>query len=218
MSLSVFRVVVCWMMIAVTPASLLAADAGGAMLHGQGPVSLNGKPLPHSSAVFPGDSIETMPESLATLDASGSSIVVLPNSLVKFGGNSISLEHGIVSVGTSQGMIAQSSAVTVTPASTEWTEFEVTNVDGKIQVVARKGDLNVNCGKEMANLSSGDEVIPDDAGYCRKRRPKDGASTAGHGSIFTDPWARAGAVIAGGVVVCLLLCSPSKPFVSQWKP
>jgi hypothetical protein len=218
MSLSAFRAAICWMMIAVTPATLLGADAGGAMLHGQGPVWLNGKPLTRSSAVFPGDLIQTKPESLATLEVSGSSIVVLPNSLVKFQGNSVSLEHGVVSVGTSQGVVAQANAVVVTPASTKWTEFEVSNAEGSIQVVARKGEISVNCGKNMASLSDGEEVTPDDSGHCRKRRRSASPPTAGQGSIFTDPWVQAGAVVAGGVVVCLLLCSSSKPFVSQWKP
>ncbi len=54
------------------------------MLYGRGAVWLNGKPLPRSSAVFPGDLIQTQPESLATLDASGSGVIVLPDSLVKF--------------------------------------------------------------------------------------------------------------------------------------
>ena len=79
-------------MIALTPASLLAADSGAAMLYGRGPVSLNGSPLPQSSAVFPGDLIQTLPESLATLDASGSGVVVLPDSLVKFEGKAVTLE------------------------------------------------------------------------------------------------------------------------------
>jgi len=27
-----------------------------------------------------------------------------------------------------------------------------------------------------------------------------------------------GAVIGGGLIVCLLLCDTSKPYLSQWKP
>jgi hypothetical protein len=206
------------MMIAVTPGALLAADAGGAMLHGNGPVWLNGKPISSSSAVFPGDLIQTKPESLATLDATGSSIVVFPNSLVKFGANSVALEHGVVSVGTSQGMVAQASTVTVTPASNKWTEFEVADGDGTIQVLARKGDVSVNCGKNTVSLSAGDEVTPDDSGQCTKRKRGGGAPNSAHRSIFTDPYFQAGALVGGGVIVCLLLCESSKPSISQWKP
>jgi hypothetical protein len=211
------RNAICLMMIAVTPGALLAADAG-AMLRGNGPVWLNGKPMSSSSAVFPGDLIQTKPESLATLDATGSSIIVFPNSLVTFGSNSVSLEHGVISVGTSQGMVAQANAVTVTPASNKWTEFEVADADGTIQVVARKGNVNVNCGKNTASLSAGEEVTPDDSGQCRKRRRSGGALNAAQPSVFADPYFKVGALVGGGVVVCLLLCESSKPSISQWKP
>ena len=204
-------------MIALTPASLLATDSG-AMLHGQGQVWLNGKLLPRSSAVFSGDLIQTQPDSVATVDASGSSLIVMPNSLLKFSGTSVLLEHGVVSVGTSQGLIAQTGQVTVTPATSKWTEFELADANGAIQVVARKGQMTVDCGKNTVSLSEGEEVTPDDSGKCRKRRRAGGAPTSARGPIFTDPYVQGGVLAGGGVLVCLLLCSSSKPFVSQWKP
>jgi hypothetical protein len=213
-----FRDLVCWLMIAVTPAALFAADTGAAMVYGKGEVWLNGKPMPRSSAVFPGDFIQTQPESLATLDASGSGVIVLPDSLVKFEANAVSLQHGGVSVATSHGMVALAREVTVTPASEKWTEFEVADTDGTVQVVASKGEVNVNCGNGSATLSEGDQATRDGSGNCNKKRRKGGAPVPAHGSILTDPYVMAGGVIAGGVIVCLLLCNSSKPFVSQWKP
>ncbi|HXM22909.1 MAG TPA: hypothetical protein VN948_16740 [Terriglobales bacterium] len=213
------RNVICWMLIAVTPASLVAADAdsGAAMLYGRGPVWLNGKPLPRSSAVFPGDLIQTQPESLATLDASGSGVIVLPDSLVKFEANAVSLEHGGVSVATSKGMVAIAREITITPASNTWTEFEVADANGTVQVVASKGEVNVNCGKGTATLSEGEQATRDESGNCKKRR-KGGAPVQRDGILLTDPDLQAGALIIGGALVCLLLCHSSKPFVSQWKP
>ena len=95
---------VCWMLIAIIPVSMVAAetDSAAAVLYGKGTVWLNGKPVPRSSAVFPGDLIQTQPESVATLDASGSGVIVLQDSLVKFQANAVSLEHGTVSVATSK--------------------------------------------------------------------------------------------------------------------
>lgn len=206
-------------MIAITPAALVAADSGGAMVYGKGEVWLNGKPLPRSSAVFPGDLIQTQPESLATLDASGSGVIVLPDSLVKFEANAVSLEHGSVSVATSHGMVALAREVTVTPASDKWTEFEVADVNGTVQVIASKGEVNVNCGKSSVILSEGEQAAPDESGNCNKKKKKGGgAPVPGHGGMLTDPYVLAGGVVAGGVIVCLLLCNPSKPFLSQWKP
>jgi hypothetical protein len=216
------RSVICWILIAITPASLIAADinSGAAMLYGKGTVWLNGKALPRSSAVFPGDLIQTQPESLATLDASGSGVIVLQDSLVKFQGNAVSLEHGSVSVATSKGMVALAKEVTVTPASNSWTEFEVADTNGTVQIVATKGNVNVNCGKGTANLSEGEQTTSDDSGNCnnKKKRKAAAAPVSGTGSFLTDPYVLGGAVIAGGLIVCLLLCETSKPYLSQWKP
>jgi hypothetical protein len=222
MSASTLRNVICWMLIAVTPASLVAADAdsGAAMLYGRGngTVWLNGRPLPRSSAVFPGDLIQTQPESLATLDASGSGVIVMQDSLVKFEGNAVSLKHGGVSVATSKGMVALAREVTVTPVSNAWTEFEVADANGTVQVVASVGKVNVNCGKSTASLSEGEQATPDASGNCNKKKRKGGAAVPGDGGILTDPYVLAGALIGGGAIICLLLCTSSKPFLSQWKP
>ncbi len=219
MSVSILRNLIGWMLIGVTPASLLAADSGAAMLYGRGPVSLNGSPLPQSSAVFPGDLIQTQPESLATLDASGSGVVVLPDSLVKFDGKAVTLKHGSLNVATSVGMIAVAGAVTVTPSANTWTEFEMVDADGKIQVFASKGSVNVNCGKDTASLTEGEQASPDDSGNChKKKRKRVGALVPQGGSIFTNPYVLGGAAVTGGVIACLLLCDSSPPFLSQYKP
>jgi len=220
-SVSMLRSIICWLLIAITPASLVAADidSGAAMLYGKGTVWLNGRALPRSSAVFPGDLIQTQPESVATLDVSGSGVIVLQNSLVKFEGNAVSVEHGAVSVATSKGMVALVKEVTVTPASSSWTEYEVADANGTVQVAASKGNVNVNCGKGTANLSEGEQATPDDSGNCNKKKRKAAAApVSGNGSFFTDPYVLGGAVVAGGLIVCLLLCNTSKPYLSQWKP
>ncbi len=213
------RNIICWMMVAITPATLIATDSGAAMLYGRGgAVWLNGIPLPRSSAVFPGDLIQTQAESLATLDAFGSGVIVFPDSQIKFGGNTVSLEHGGINVGTSRRMVALAGEVTVTPVSNAWTDFEVVDESGSVQVAATKGEVNVNCGKGSATLSEGEQATRDDSGNCHKKRKGGAPPMPGNGSIVTNPYFLAGSVIGGGVIVCLLLCQSSKPFVSQWKP
>ena len=213
------RKAICWVLIGLTPGSVIASDGAldAAMLYGKGEVWLNGKAVPRSSAVFPGDLIQTEPESLATLDVSGSGVVVLQDSLIKFEGNAVSLEHGGVSVATSKGMVAIARDITVTPASNTWTEFEVAESDGTVQVVAGKGDVNVNCGKGVANLSEGEQATPDESGNCNKKR-KGGAPMPRRGPLLLNPYVLAGGVVLGGAIICLLLCDTSKPFLSQWKP
>jgi hypothetical protein len=214
------RHVICWMLIAVTPASLIAADAesGAAMLYGKGTVWLNGSPLPRSSAVFPGDLIQTQPESLATLDASGSGIIVFPNSLIKFEGNAVSLVRGSVSVATSKGMAALAREVTVTPASNTWTEFEVADTNETVRVFANKRNVNVNCGKGSINLSEGEQATPDKSGNCNKSKWKSGTPLPEENGLLTNPYVLSGALVTAGALLCLLLCPDVKPDISSFKP
>jgi hypothetical protein len=220
MSVSMLGRVICWILIAVIPGSLVAADtdSAAAMLYGKGIVWLNGSPLPRSSAVFPGDVIQTQPESLATLDAPGSGLIIFPDTLIKFEGNAISLEYGGVSVATSGGMVALARKVTVTPASNAWTKFEIADMNGAIQVFASKGNISVNCGKGTANLSEGDQATADESGNCKKKKRKAGALIPGNGGLLTNPYFDGGALAIGGGIACLLLCNSSQPFLSQFKP
>ena len=59
MSVSTFRGAVCWAMIVIFPASLLATDAAPAILHTKGQVWVNGKEAADSTAILPGDLLET---------------------------------------------------------------------------------------------------------------------------------------------------------------
>ena len=190
------------------------------MIYGRGkePVLLNGKPLLRSSAVFPGDSIQTPAESVATLDASGSGIVIYPDSEVKFEQNSLSLQHGSISVGTSKRMVATARKLTVTPASEAWTEFEVADTNGSIRVMASEGNIDVICSNGTASLSTGDEAIGDAAGNCRKKKRKPGAPWPVTSGTLSGPWVAIVALGTAGGVLCMLLCDNPQPFISPWKP
>jgi hypothetical protein len=116
-------------------------------------------------------------------------------------------------------MIAVAGAVTVTPAANTWTQFEVEDNNGMVQVFASKGSVNVNCGKDTANLSEGEQASPDDSGNCHKKKRKGGGAPFPRGgSILTNPYVLGGAAVTSGVIVCLLLCNSSQPFMSQYKP
>src|SRR5437870_13380397 len=90
------------MMIAVLPGALLAADSAGAMLYAKGTAWLNGSTVPRSSAVFPGDLIQTKANSAANINAAGSNVLIVADALVNCEGTASSVEHGSVRPGTSQ--------------------------------------------------------------------------------------------------------------------
>jgi hypothetical protein len=52
-------------------------------------------------------------------------------------------------------MMTNAGEVTVAPATSAWTEFEVTDVDGTGQIVARKGDVSISDGSYQQHPATG---------------------------------------------------------------
>ena len=208
MNTSVLRQSICWLMIAMFPASLMAADANSAaMLYSKGEAWVNGSAAPRSSAIFPGDLIHTNPDSVVNINASGSNVMILADSMVKFDGNAVSVEHGSVTVATSKGMATHVGDVTISPVSANWTEFEVTDVNGSVQIMARKGDVSINDGQETTTLAQGQQTTRDEnTESSRRRKAGGGAAAAAAGSVLDSPIAiGVGAAAIGGVLTWVLL-------------
>jgi hypothetical protein len=163
MKMNIVREVVCCMMIAVLPASLLAADSGAAMVRPYGAAWLNGIAVQQSSAIFPGDLVQTSSSSALKIRTPGSSVTVLSDSAVKFGEGQVSVEHGGVQMLTSKGMFARAGIITATPASSSWTEFELTHGNGTVQITALKGDLQISDGSQTTTLPQGQQTTQKDS-------------------------------------------------------
>src|ERR1017187_3488062 len=127
------------MMVVIFPAALFAADQPAAMLYTHGTALLNGDNIVRSSAIFYGDLVQNSANSAANINASGSIVLVWNDSLVKYQGNAVELEHGGVTISTSKLLTTRAGDVTVSPANGVWTEFQVRDVDGTVQIAARKG-------------------------------------------------------------------------------
>jgi hypothetical protein len=212
MGKSAFRGMVSCVLMILFPGSLFAADSNAAMLYTSGAAWVNGVHVPRaSSAIFSGDLLQTRSDSVANINQSGSSITVLSDSLVQFQGVSVDIEHGGVTVSTSKEIAATAGDVKVTPASNAWTEFNVTDIDGTVRIVARKGDLTISDGKSIVTLAQGQDTTraettdtqdtdktPNSKKKNRKRAA--GAIPAAGGGILSSPYAVG---IAGGAVVGL---------------
>jgi hypothetical protein len=220
MSVSGLRNVACWTMIAVLPASLWAADSSPAMLYARGAAWINGGAVPRTSAVFPGDLVQTRSDSVASINASGSNVVVLADSLVKFEGPAVALEHGTLRVATSKGLSTHTGDLTVAPASNGWTEFEVKQVgDDTVQIMAQKGDVTVSDGSSSSTLSQGQQTTVGNSmeKKKKKRRKGGGAVPASGGAVLDSPIViYSGAAAVGGLLTWVLL-QDSNP-VSQVAP
>jgi hypothetical protein len=224
MRLSVLRGLVSCVLAFWFPASLLAADSNAAMLHTNGAAWINGAHVPRSSAaIFYGDLLQTRSDSIANINQPGSAITVLADSLVQFEGSSLDIQHGGVTVSTSKSVATTAGDIKVTPASSAWTEFNVSDVDGTVRISARKGDLTINDGKQTVLLAQGQETTRDDSsdndnnGKKKNRRKQSGAVPAAGGGILNSPWAiGAGGVAVIGVTTWVLIqndnpASPAKP-------
>jgi len=210
MGMAAFRKMVSCMLLLVFPGSLLAADTGAAMVYTHGAAWLNGAHVPASSAIFSGDMLQTRSDSAANINAPGSSITVLGDSLVQFEGASLKVEHGGVSVSTSKGVATTAGDVRVAPVSNTWTEFNVTDVDGTVRIAARRGDLTITDDDGTATLAQGQETTRDeqsDKSESKKKNKKrgTGAAPAAGGGVLSSPLAiGVGAVAIGGLTAWVL--------------
>jgi hypothetical protein len=227
MGRSAFSGVVSCVLAILFPLSLLAADSNAAMLYTNGSAWINGAHVPRSSsAIFFGDLLQTRSDSIAKINQPGSTITVLSDSLVKFQGDSLDIEHGAVMISTSHSVSTTAGNVKVTPANNNWTEFNVTDVDGTVHIAAHKGDLTIRDGKDIYTLAQGQETSRDDssssddenAGKKKNRKHPSGAVPAAGGGALNSPIAVG---IGGAAAVGILLwavpfhnddpASPSKP-------
>src|SRR5579863_3303109 len=211
MGMSAFRKMVSCVLLLFFPGSLLAADSGAAMLYTHGAAWLNGAHVPTSSAIFSGDLVQTRSDSAANINAPGSTITVLADSLVQFEGASLKVEHGGISVSTSRGVATTAGDVRIAPVSNAWTEFNVTDVDGLVKIAARKGDLTITDDDGTVTLAQGQETTRDeqsDSSDSKKKNKKRaaGAAPAAGGGLLSSPLAIGiGAAAIGGLTAWVLI-------------
>jgi len=228
MGKSALRGMVSSVLIVLFPLSLFAADTPSAMLYSHGTASLNGSPVARTSAIFQDDLIQTNADSVAKITATGSSVMVLSDSLVQYETTRIKLEHGGVNISTSKFLATRAGSVTVKPASDVVTEFEVKDVDGEVRIAALKGDLTVSDPNGTTTLSQGQKAIRDEGtpqddsqgqtGSKKKgKKPASGSVPGAEGGILNSPVAVGipGGIIVGGAIWVLTKSddpvSPSKP-------
>jgi hypothetical protein len=229
MRVSIIRSCLCWVISAVLPLSsmgqALPEKSGGAILHTQGGVWVNGYEAHDSSAVFPGDVLETKSGASANLSLEGSTVLIAPESVSKFQGDLLELDHGGVSVATSKSFKVRVNCILVVPVLNEWTQYIVTDLNGTVQVAARKLDLNVDHerghGKEVpeaqpsqqrSSVHEGEQKSYDESEVCGVPAP----TSAMQG--ISPKWIAAGAAGAGILIWLLIHGGGSKPQVSPAVP
>ena len=217
-----WRKLVCGVMIVVAPASLMAQSMDRGLLHSDGGTWLNGSPAPAVSAIFPDSLVQTRAGHSARINVEGSTVLIGSETIVQFQGQELTLDHGVLQLDTAREMKVLIGCVTVTPITSDRTQYNVTDVDGRVKVVALKNDVKVHLHgvvHRSKDGSSSDLIVRE--GEQATRRDRCGAlaqPTQGTAAILDSPWVwGAGGLVAAAAVACLGLChtddpvSPSKP-------
>ena len=218
----------CVSMAVVFPVSLDAQETAAAILRSSGSgVLVNNSPAPTSIALFPNDLVETPKNAVARIELAGSSADINVDSVVQFDGDELVLDHGSLSVSTTRGVRVRVGCLTVTPVNlSQWTRYDVSDVNGKVTVNAAKGDVYIDSrekkAQEAKNPSRSTRDIVRESEQ-KSREEKCGAaylkgeSMPGLGALMNSTWAKIVAGSVAGAIACLGLCRDDDP-VSPWKP
>lgn len=150
------------LMVVILPWSVLMADEATGMLTVVGDVRLNGVGVSQPTAVFPGDKVQTAPNSVATLSIRGASVTVPADSVVLLGNNEVDIPCGSAMVSTTRGVKARVNDVIVAPLG-DSAKFDVVQDHDRMQVIAREGALAVNNGTDRT-LQPGGVLLASSSG------------------------------------------------------
>lgn len=215
MRVATLRICVSFLLLLTVPIAVtgqeLPQQAGGAILHADAGVWVNGYEAHDSSAVFTGDLIETKPGFSANLSLDGSTVLLAPETVGKFQGDFFELDHGIVSVVTSKGFKVHVNCIRVIPVVNEWTEYVVTDLSGTVQVDARKKDVNVEHEQKLAKATTEKEASGNASVHEGEQKKYESSEICGAppgpttpSNSFSPKWIAAGGG-AAGLLLCLVI-------------
>jgi hypothetical protein len=190
-----------YLMIVAVPVSGFAQETSAAMLYANGNFSLNGSLGPRSSAILPGDRIETGNSAAVSITRNGMNVMVGPNSSLVYKGQDIELSSGSAFIATSSNLAAQVHQLRIAPAADNGT-FRVARVENGTMIAALKGSVLYNNGGVSATLPEGETVVVPDASAAQRPGAIPGAASPGAGISKRVAAAIAiGALLLTGIII-----------------
>jgi hypothetical protein len=183
------RLALGWILALLLPLAGRADDKPSAMLYANGTTWVNGEEVPKCVALFAGDMVQTHANATATVNAADLNVMVLGDSLIKYEGSSVELDHGAVRIATGRQFATHVGVLTVRPASDSWTVFQVIDVDGRVQIESSHGSLVVTDGQMSTTLQPGQQTSrtnPSVTESKKKARRKSGAVPAMKGGVMSS--------------------------------
>lgn len=147
---------VVWLMVLSFPAGGMAAEPS-ALLSATGKVRVNDNVVPRSATIFFGDRIRTAGRATGTVTSRGSTVFVGGNSALVYAQNGLQLDCGSMLVSTTMGLGARTGEVKVSPVSGQ-AKYAMLHRDGKVEIAAREGELEVENGSRRLSLVAGKEL------------------------------------------------------------
>ena len=143
----------------IVPSCLFMASTNGAILMGTGPVQVNGELAASSSTVFPGDRVQTASNASAFVKSQSALISIAGDSLVKFEGPSVTVEHGAVSLTIAKRMDTHFGNLVVSAGP--GAKFQMLNANGIERIAALDGSLTLTDGLRSVTLEAGEMMTHD---------------------------------------------------------
>src|SRR4051812_36266498 len=134
-----------WLLLLSVPMAL-TAEAVPAILNVQGSANVNGSPVPGHGNLFPGDRLQTMAGSSATVTGDSMTVSIPENSSVVFGDNKLDLSCGGATVTTMKGSQIRSVGLVVKPVA-DIAKFSVFNNSEGLTIAPSQGSVTVDDGK-----------------------------------------------------------------------
>ncbi len=173
---------------------------------------------------FSADSlVQTQKGYTARIDAEGSSVEIGSETMVQFQGNELTLDHGNLKLVTATQMTVIVGCITINPIASDRTQYDVTDIDGKVKVIAYKKDVKIRLhGSALRKTKPGNS-----SEFIVKEGEQ--ATRSEHCGVPTRPTDRGKplldsltAKIGGGIgviaITCYALCRLSDDPVSPSKP
>jgi hypothetical protein len=201
------------------PSAIVMADRPSAILQTSGRVTLNGILTPHSVSVFTGDLIDTTDASVASVSRSGSSVVVDPNSSIRYQDDGFAILRGRARVQTANGMTVHAGPISVIPA-TKSALFDVSSDGRTALITSREGPLTLTDGFDSTTLGPGYTAkVSLDISQDQGQAPKPAAKGGEKKRKIPPAWLLWVAAAAGAfAVACALTCGTGAAAISPVFP
>jgi hypothetical protein len=195
--------VTCWLMMFAVPVAVMAVDMEPAMLSAQGAVLVNGKTVPLSTPVFPGDQITTGKDANATVITKGTTIVLPAESVIKYGDKRIQMEQGRVVVVAQPGTEARLGNLTITP-SLKPAKFQLYQKGTDMGLATLEGEVNVTDGVDHITLPAGEMMT-----HASTTKDTDNSTSGANSTVVigSPPAAASGAHHIAGWIVTFIVAA-----------